>query len=54
MTAPRIASQTEWTAARERLLLKEKEATRQEEWEDSPPGWPQSKPYQWWRLHDEY
>jgi predicted dithiol-disulfide oxidoreductase (DUF899 family) len=27
---------------------------RQEEWEDSPAGWPQSKPYQWWRLHDEY
>jgi predicted dithiol-disulfide oxidoreductase (DUF899 family) len=27
---------------------------RQEEWEDSPAGWPQSKPYAWWRLHDEY
>ena len=27
---------------------------RQEDWEDSPPGWPQSKPYIWWRLHDEY
>jgi predicted dithiol-disulfide oxidoreductase (DUF899 family) len=27
---------------------------RQEEWEDSPSGWPQTKPYQWWRLHDEY
>jgi predicted dithiol-disulfide oxidoreductase (DUF899 family) len=27
---------------------------RQEEWEDSPPGWPQSPPYQWWRRHDEY
>ncbi|MFC5403211.1 DUF899 domain-containing protein [Cohnella soli] len=27
---------------------------RQEEWEDSPPGWPQSPPYTWWRLHDEY
>lgn len=26
---------------------------RQEDWEDSPPGWPQTKPY-WWRLHDEY
>lgn len=26
----------------------------QEEWEDSPPGWPQSKPYVWWRRHDEY
>lgn len=25
-----------------------------EEWEDSPDGVPQTKPYQWWRLHDEY
>jgi predicted dithiol-disulfide oxidoreductase (DUF899 family) len=27
---------------------------RQEEWEDSPEGTPQEKPYQWWRRHDEY
>jgi predicted dithiol-disulfide oxidoreductase (DUF899 family) len=27
---------------------------RQEEWEDSPDGYPQTKPYQWWHLHDEY
>ena len=27
---------------------------RQEEWEDSPPGYPQTPPYQWWHLHDEY
>jgi predicted dithiol-disulfide oxidoreductase (DUF899 family) len=27
---------------------------RQEEWEDSPAGWPQTPPYQWWRRHDEY
>jgi predicted dithiol-disulfide oxidoreductase (DUF899 family) len=27
---------------------------RQEKWEDSPAGWPQSDPYQWWRRHDEY
>jgi len=27
---------------------------RQEEWEDSPDGTPQSAPYQWWRLHDSY
>ena len=26
---------------------------RQEEWEDSPEGWPQTPPYQWWRYHDE-
>ena len=27
---------------------------RQEDWEDSPAGWPQTLPYQWWRRHDEY
>ena len=27
---------------------------RQEEWEDSPEGYPQSPPYKWWNLHDEY
>ena len=27
---------------------------RQEEWEDSPEGVPQTEPYSWWRLHDEY
>ena len=27
---------------------------RQESWEDSPRGWPQTPPYQWWRRHDEY
>lgn len=27
---------------------------RQETWEDSPKGWPQSPPYQWWRRHDDY
>jgi predicted dithiol-disulfide oxidoreductase (DUF899 family) len=27
---------------------------RQETWEDSPEGRPQTSPYQWWRLHDEY
>jgi predicted dithiol-disulfide oxidoreductase (DUF899 family) len=27
---------------------------RQETWEDSPAGWPQTPPYRWWRLHDEY
>jgi predicted dithiol-disulfide oxidoreductase (DUF899 family) len=27
---------------------------RLEEWEDSPEGYPQTKPYQWWRRHDEY
>jgi predicted dithiol-disulfide oxidoreductase (DUF899 family) len=27
---------------------------RQEEWEDSPPGYPQTPPYQWWNYHDAY
>jgi predicted dithiol-disulfide oxidoreductase (DUF899 family) len=27
---------------------------RQETWEDSPPGWPRTPPYRWWRRHDEY
>jgi len=27
---------------------------RQEDWEDSPEGYPQTKPYEWWRRHDEY
>lgn len=27
---------------------------RQEDWEDSPPGWPQRPPYEWIRLHDAY
>jgi predicted dithiol-disulfide oxidoreductase (DUF899 family) len=27
---------------------------RQETWENSPEGWPQTAPYDWWRLHDRY
>jgi predicted dithiol-disulfide oxidoreductase (DUF899 family) len=27
---------------------------RQENWEDSPDGYPQGPPYEWWRRHDEY
>jgi len=27
---------------------------RQEDWEDSPEGYAQTKPYEWWRRHDEY
>jgi predicted dithiol-disulfide oxidoreductase (DUF899 family) len=27
---------------------------RQEEWEDSPAGYPQTRPYEWWCRHDEY
>jgi predicted dithiol-disulfide oxidoreductase (DUF899 family) len=27
---------------------------RQEDWEDSPAGWPQTPPYAWWRRHDSY
>jgi predicted dithiol-disulfide oxidoreductase (DUF899 family) len=27
---------------------------RQETWEASPEGWPQSPPYEWWNYHDAY
>jgi predicted dithiol-disulfide oxidoreductase (DUF899 family) len=27
---------------------------RQEDWEDSPEGYPQTKPYVWWNWHDAY
>jgi len=27
---------------------------RQEQWEDSPAGYPQTPGYAWWNLHDEY
>ncbi len=27
---------------------------RQEEWEDTPKGYPQTPPYKWWNWHDNY
>jgi predicted dithiol-disulfide oxidoreductase (DUF899 family) len=27
---------------------------RQEDWEDSPKGWPKGPRYTWWRHHDKY
>jgi predicted dithiol-disulfide oxidoreductase (DUF899 family) len=27
---------------------------RQEDWEDSPQGYPQGPPYEWWAWHDAY
>jgi predicted dithiol-disulfide oxidoreductase (DUF899 family) len=27
---------------------------RQEDWDDSPEGYPQTPRYEWWRRHDEY
>jgi uncharacterized protein with LGFP repeats len=27
---------------------------RQETWEDSPKGYPQTPPYKWWNWHDNY
>jgi hypothetical protein len=27
---------------------------RQEIWEDSPEGYPQTQPYKWWNWHDNY
>lgn len=35
-------------------LLDQTPLGRQEKWEDSPDGWPQTPPYAWWRRHDEY
>jgi predicted dithiol-disulfide oxidoreductase (DUF899 family) len=26
----------------------------QETWEDTPEGYPQSAPYEWWHWHDHY
>jgi hypothetical protein len=27
---------------------------RQENWEDSPKGYPQTSPHKWWNWHDAY
>ncbi|MGB3328509.1 MAG: DUF899 domain-containing protein [Thermomicrobiales bacterium] len=27
---------------------------RQEDWEDSPAGWPKGPRFEWWRYHDRY
>ena len=27
---------------------------RQEDWEHSPEGYPQTSPYRWWNWHDSY
>jgi predicted dithiol-disulfide oxidoreductase (DUF899 family) len=37
-----------------RSLLDVTPLGRQEEWEDSPPGWPQDPTHSWSRRHDEY
>jgi predicted dithiol-disulfide oxidoreductase (DUF899 family) len=39
---------TNWT------LLDVTPLGRQETWEDSPSGSPQTEPYEWWRHHDRY
>ena len=59
MKTPSIVTPQEWEAARQQLLVKEKELDitalgRQEEREDSPEGYPQTAPYKWWNWHDEY
>ena len=66
INTPPIVSPQEWEAAREQLLVKEKESTRardklaaerrrnQEEWEDSPEDYPQTPPYDWWIWHDDH
>jgi hypothetical protein len=53
MNHPQVVSPAEWQLARDELL----DLTplgRQEDWENAPDGWPQTTPYVWWRLHDEY
>jgi predicted dithiol-disulfide oxidoreductase (DUF899 family) len=56
MAKPSIVPAGEWQHERSELLKAEKEATRaldamavrrrrQEDWEDSPPGWPQHPSY---------
>ena len=57
---PRSSARTSWTAAATSTMgstwayLDITALGRQEEWEDSPEGYPQTAPYQWWNLHDEY
>ena len=57
LAGPRVTAQEEGVLRRARELIDFLDLTplgRQEEWEDSPPGWPQTDTYAWWRLHDEY
>ena len=52
---PKIVAQAEWRTALTTLLDKDLTPLgRQEDWEDSPNGRPQTVPYTWWRRHDEY
>jgi hypothetical protein len=44
----------ELTAAVEQLEQARLALGRQEEWEDSPEGYPQTPPYKWWNWHDDY
>jgi predicted dithiol-disulfide oxidoreductase (DUF899 family) len=43
----------EWTATTW-IYLDLTALGRQEDWEDSPEGHPQTPPYTWWRRHDAY
>jgi predicted dithiol-disulfide oxidoreductase (DUF899 family) len=51
---PTIVQQAEWQKALDTILVDLTPLGRQEQWEDSPVGRPQTPPYQWWRRHDEY
>jgi predicted dithiol-disulfide oxidoreductase (DUF899 family) len=51
---PTIVQQAEWQKALDMILVDLTPLGRQEQWEDSPVGRPQTPPYQWWRRHDEY
>lgn len=48
MNTPPIVSPQEWAAACQELL------GRQEEWEVSPEGYPQTPAGRWWNYHDVY
>ena len=59
MKTPPIVTPREWEAARQPMggtwsYLDITALGRQEEWEDSPEGYPQTPPYSWWRWHDSY
>src|SRR6478735_3878687 len=38
----------------DRVFLDATPLGRQETWEDSPEGYPQTPPYKWWNWHDNY
>ena len=55
MNRPQVVSEQEWQAARNALLVKEKECTRALDWPQADEnGWPQDPTMTWLRPHDEH